>query len=404
MASPNIPYLGSRISLISKSDIRYEGTLYTINTEQSNIALSDVKSFGTEGRPVKKQVAAQDDIYDYIIFNASEIKDLKVLTGGQAQGQGQQQQGQFQQQKAAQDAVKPASETSSSVMYQQQSQQQASRRRAPSDTSAKAAAPAAPQMAVEQPKLPGDLLPPKAAATVQVKPRSGSGSASAGDQSSQGGGAANDKKVAWTGKNAANQLGIPASQLSSHPHGGRNGHGHSSRGGGGRGRGGRGGSRYSHGSHNNNANTVLDVKIPDEDFDFNKMFAKFSKEDFFKEQSSVEVEETPKYDKDDFFDMMSSDTNTPKERPDFRAQRRMDAETFGMNAANAQRSLHQRGRGGYRGGYRGGREGGYRGGRDGGYRGGRGGGYRGGREGGYRGGRGGGRRDYNYTRDNRDHS
>lgn len=39
MSSP-VPYLGSKISLISKSEIRYEGILYTIDAQESIIALA----------------------------------------------------------------------------------------------------------------------------------------------------------------------------------------------------------------------------------------------------------------------------------------------------------------------------------------------------------------------------
>jgi protein LSM14 len=72
------PYIGSKISLISKLDIRYEGILYTVDSKESTIALSKVQSFGTEDRNAAISVPPQDDVYDYIIFKANDIKDLIV--------------------------------------------------------------------------------------------------------------------------------------------------------------------------------------------------------------------------------------------------------------------------------------------------------------------------------------
>lgn len=73
-----VPYLGSRIQLISKSEIRYEGTLYTIDTTNSTVALQNVRSFGTEDRKAEGVIAPSADVFDYIIFRGTDIKDLHV--------------------------------------------------------------------------------------------------------------------------------------------------------------------------------------------------------------------------------------------------------------------------------------------------------------------------------------
>jgi len=72
------PYLGSKISLVSKAKIRYEGILYTIDANESTVALSKVRSFGTEERPTDRPVPARDEIFEYIIFRGADIEDLQV--------------------------------------------------------------------------------------------------------------------------------------------------------------------------------------------------------------------------------------------------------------------------------------------------------------------------------------
>ncbi|KAK6632636.1 hypothetical protein RUM43_013404 [Polyplax serrata] len=78
--SAQMPELGSKISLISKADIRYEGRLFTVDPQECTIALANVRSFGTEDRETQYPVPAQSQVYDYILFRGSDIKDIRVVT------------------------------------------------------------------------------------------------------------------------------------------------------------------------------------------------------------------------------------------------------------------------------------------------------------------------------------
>eukprot|EP00397_Hematodinium_sp_SG-2012_P006010 GEMP01006036.1.p1 GENE.GEMP01006036.1~~GEMP01006036.1.p1 ORF type:complete len:771 (+),score=142.70 GEMP01006036.1:66-2315(+) len=69
-------YAGSKISLITTSDVRYEGVLCSLNAEETALSVQSVRSFGTEGRKTP-EVPKSNEIYDFILFFN---KDLKMVT------------------------------------------------------------------------------------------------------------------------------------------------------------------------------------------------------------------------------------------------------------------------------------------------------------------------------------
>lgn len=77
-------FIGSKLSILCNSDIRYEGLLfysniifllyyligllYTLNTEDGTLVLQDVRCLGTQDRDVDVRVPESHKIHDFIVF------------------------------------------------------------------------------------------------------------------------------------------------------------------------------------------------------------------------------------------------------------------------------------------------------------------------------------------------
>ncbi len=72
--------IGSKISLVSQQDIRYEGILISINAAESSIVLRDVDCLGTEDRVTdpSRVVKPTSTKIKFVSFPGADIKDLFV--------------------------------------------------------------------------------------------------------------------------------------------------------------------------------------------------------------------------------------------------------------------------------------------------------------------------------------
>ncbi|SCV67321.1 BQ2448_5967 [Microbotryum intermedium] len=73
-------FIGSHISLISKSDIKYLGVLHSIDPVEATVSLEKVRSLGTEGRKGNpaEEIPPNDNVYDFVVFRAADVKDLQI--------------------------------------------------------------------------------------------------------------------------------------------------------------------------------------------------------------------------------------------------------------------------------------------------------------------------------------
>ncbi|KAJ3305262.1 hypothetical protein HDV03_001860 [Kappamyces sp. JEL0829] len=69
-----LPFVGAKISLISKSNIRFVGILHSINHEESSVSLEQ----GRTGHP-EQEIPPQPNVFPLIVFKGSDVKDLKVI-------------------------------------------------------------------------------------------------------------------------------------------------------------------------------------------------------------------------------------------------------------------------------------------------------------------------------------
>ncbi|KAI8337924.1 Scd6-like Sm domain-containing protein [Chlamydoabsidia padenii] len=366
-------YIGSKISLISLSDIRYVGILHSINTNDSTVSLENVRSFGTEGRRgnPEDEVKASDTVFDFVVFRGSDIKDLQV----------------FEAPAKPTAPPPPSSRPQGMIDPSHRPTMEGYPPPPPPPMNPYMMPPYPPPQAMYwqspmypgQPPMPPSVTPPPQqqqqqsppATSLRTTPPEEQPLVSPPEQLDQQ--EINSDAVENLAKQVSEldvdtEESLQSTTTSSQRQHNNNRNGRNPQ------------YRQNNGSRNQNSKQRIDV--PPTDFDFESSNAKFQKNDLLKglvndEQPDLQPEviipppnDEDFYDKSkSFFDNISCES---KERQDqdgninrrgkFHEERKLNVETFGQASIDYSRSRNFRGRGGYRGGYRGNRGGYYHGG------------------------------------------
>eukprot|EP00792_Barthelona_sp_PAP020_P010331 TRINITY_DN3691_c0_g1_i1.p1 TRINITY_DN3691_c0_g1~~TRINITY_DN3691_c0_g1_i1.p1 ORF type:complete len:215 (+),score=65.26 TRINITY_DN3691_c0_g1_i1:43-687(+) len=73
-------YIGTRVSIFSNRNARYEGILSGYNVENQIVILKNVTFFGTEDRTVDSPIPGKpDQLYPFVQFKAEHIKQIMVF-------------------------------------------------------------------------------------------------------------------------------------------------------------------------------------------------------------------------------------------------------------------------------------------------------------------------------------
>ena len=72
--------INSKMSLITIANVRYEGILCEVDPVLKSMTLTNVKSFGTEGRRGgQNEIAAKDVVIPQVQFKVDQIKEFNVI-------------------------------------------------------------------------------------------------------------------------------------------------------------------------------------------------------------------------------------------------------------------------------------------------------------------------------------